>query len=1385
MNVRRIVGCVAFVTGLVAYAALAADWPGGAVVQITGDSVTNDAALGSISHFTDNGSLTFLPGASVTLTGNVTTAVGSGVGASGTLNLLGGSMTVTSGSGSLFIVGHLGGTGTMHIARGAEFRSNGGYVGIARNDVSTRDRPSFGEVTVAGLLATTNRLEFTGNFPNGEALPSYPVSARLILEQGGIVEVGELYKNDRAASEIIFNGGTVRPHRSHTSFIGGSGIMDIIIADGTNAVFDTAGRDIAIRPQGSPNENALTLRGETGPGSVGDGGLVKTGAGSLIFRLPAACNTFTGAVTVLEGTFDLGRPLAENQTATVHPGATFVPNDAGDFDKIILATPGAFTTYTVVTNTSDLNLVALDSLFFTDRLAGPFSNDPACVLSNTVIRSACDSAATPFYLIGNGGTLNITNTGLEDAYLQLEGPGMFSFLGSRTYTPDDIGKIVITDGGYRQSRDFSIETPAATAPLTFALPTGRFNVDGTLNVGGLSGANFAADGGTVALGNLMVGNTAGITGTFSQSAGTVTVTGTGNAAFIGANTGYGELIITGGQFIVNNNLRVASNPPNFSDNRPHGLILVSNALFRCAGLYFSSWWPTGGTARNFEAGELRLLPGGIAEVNFLEKNDDPTSTVHFAGGVLRARSNQSAFIHATHATGTLNVIADDGHSIDIDSLTYNVGMTSHPGVINFTGPGGFRKQGSGTFAYVPDRADYSGDTRIDGGTLLVGGGNAIPDGSGKGNVRIAAGAVLDVSGTSETVNRLVGTGIVTSASAPGTLGVLADGSGDTWDRAWLYGQTSLAKHGAGILTLAANQAVPENLTVHAGEVRVEPFYGYTHYRFKVEGVKNHPAIANSMQIAEIALFNGARNVTQDRIGIAYDTGVTDYVGTNPTFPNTESPELAVDGYVPPAGTSEKNKWLDFRAATARTNDNHRVWLNIIFAAPQWLTHYNWATANDNHERDPSDWLLQGSYDGKAWTDIDVRTNFYAPDIHNNWVTQDGFPVTFTQNTLGDAGLVTVRQDAALTLNGISETIGGLAGVGTVNLAAADLTFATPAGADNAFFYGTLNGSGALIKDGLGTQALYSASSTLTGSVTVREGTLLLQKVAPYSWFRLNIKECNTNSLQFSEFALYSADGQRQNLGLTLQSDPAALLPGQTAPGAPGYGYASQSEQPDKLFDNSTGSKWCTTENTPSPGDSATWRTVVMRLADDVSEITGYNLCTANDVPLRDPVAWSLEASFDGATWVEIDARAGVTPPGRLAYYNGGAPYGVSTRAIAYHTSGSSDAIPADSIVEVRAGATLDVQMDEAIGALRVDMQSAGTITRLIAEPNGTLHIVNAGDQSASGLVLPLTIGSVVNPGNLAFWTVYIDGVLASGRVLAVDSEGRLYLRSKGMIFMLQ
>jgi hypothetical protein len=74
-------------------------------------------------------------------------------------------------------------------------------------------------------------------------------------------------------------------------------------------------------------------------------------------------------------------------------------------------------------------------------------------------------------------------------------------------------------------------------------------------------------------------------------------------------------------------------------------------------------------------------------------------------------------------------------------------------------------------------------------------------------------------------------------------------------------------------------------------------------------------------------------------------------------PPAEAVGMAIDGDV-------ATKFLAF---------GNSVWMRVDTDGPHVLTHYAITSANDAPERDPVRWILLGSNNGSAWTEVDLRT----------------------------------------------------------------------------------------------------------------------------------------------------------------------------------------------------------------------------------------------------------------------------------------------------------------------------------------------------------------------------------------------------------------------------
>ena len=121
--------------------------------------------------------------------------------------------------------------------------------------------------------------------------------------------------------------------------------------------------------------------------------------------------------------------------------------------------------------------------------------------------------------------------------------------------------------------------------------------------------------------------------------------------------------------------------------------------------------------------------------------------------------------------------------------------------------------------------------------------------------------------------------------------------------------------------------------------------------------------------------------------------------------------------------------------------------------------------------------------------------------------------------------------------------------------------------------------------------------------------------------------CN-NERQASEFELFDTpDG----------SGGAIPYTGATFSGEGGGGLGS--EYPQNLFDGNLATKDCC---------HVTSATVTF--PQDVPNVQAYKWATANDMPCRDPVTWSVWAFDESAnTWIELDSQSVSLNLGRYSY----------------------------------------------------------------------------------------------------------------------------------------
>lgn len=142
-----------------------------------------------------------------------------------------------------------------------------------------------------------------------------------------------------------------------------------------------------------------------------------------------------------------------------------------------------------------------------------------------------------------------------------------------------------------------------------------------------------------------------------------------------------------------------------------------------------------------------------------------------------------------------------------------------------------------------------------------------------------------------------------------------------------------------------------------------PYYPYvkSDRRFRIRG-KNmvHPNVARG----------GSRDHNQTGF-LPYGVG-NDYSGDTYSFDTVRVITVSSEPFAVSFGEG-KEKALDGQARTKWTA-NHPAWIQYKYAIGIRMSGYIITSANDNPNRDPKNWTVQGSNDGSSWTTVHTVTN---------------------------------------------------------------------------------------------------------------------------------------------------------------------------------------------------------------------------------------------------------------------------------------------------------------------------------------------------------------------------------------------------------------------------
>ena len=368
----------------------------------------------------------------------------------------------------------------------------------------------------------------------------------------------------------------------------------------------------------------------------------------------------------------------------------------------------------------------------------------------------------------------------------------------------------------------------------------------------------------------------------------------------------------------------------------------------------------------------------------------------------------------------------------------------------------------------------------------------------------------------------------------------------------------------------------------------------------------------------------------------------------------------------------------------------------------------------------------------------------------------------------------------------------------------------------------------VVKEGKGAWSM-SGKLDFSGTLTVKDGLLTAYNRAPYTYFRFNGQQTASggSSVNFTELALYDADGVRRNKGLNVvnipdpypasgtyvwHEDETFQLPTDSA----GFGRAAKylysvydvafrdgnlSDMRSLFRDVANGVErpfetiMRTSANVtiaPVANDPSTWLRIVMRLSDETPAITAFDLCR----PYWSQVGYdthfthfSMEGSVDGLSWEELYATtdpaqpiAGTTDAEKEAlgycWMSDGAKFKANEvrkdKGYAFTKAAKSeDGLTGVTAVSVEKGARLEIVGEPlSVSNLIVSVSGVGTLANVAFAERGVMTVTGSVPRDTADL--GGTFENVSGLENLNGWTALCaERPNAKRKIEIVDGKIRL------------
>ncbi|WP_051885422.1 autotransporter-associated beta strand repeat-containing protein [Lysobacter antibioticus] len=942
-----------------------------------------------------------------------------------------------------------------------------------------------GALSLSGTLGLTNTGTLGGSFVGADNFFTGVMSGAGGLAKSGASTWVINGVNTYTGSTTV-NGGTLRA--GNTSAFGASsgavingGTLDLNDLNITLPSLAGTGGSVDI------GTGTLTLNGAAATNTsyagniTGSGGLTKEGASTQTLT---GTNTYTGATTINGGTLRLDFAGAGGPASNIISSASTLTMGGGTLNAVGAAGEANTQTFNGLNVVAGNNTIGATSgaggsmtvnLGAITRTGGLINfNLPGSgniTTTNTLLGGWATVNGTDYAKVVGGNILAFTDadyTDKDDASLWLTG----EFISD---SDADADSFFGTVGSSVQLGGLQFTTPDATTTVTVAAGQ-TLGIDGTIIVAPSVGANNQ----TITGGSL--------TGMAGGGALGIQQNGTGNFAIAS------QIVDNGGSIgftKAGTGLVTLSN----INNTYSGGTTVSQGILSVASI------ANGGAASSIGA-------SSAASSNLVLEG----STLRYTGGTT---SSDRGFTLAKSG-------AILGSGIEVTNAAANLGFS---GLVTSTDGANFTKTGAGTLTLSNAGNDYTGITRVDGGTLSV-------TTLANGGLVSSIGASSNASGNLVLNNgTLMYTGGTTSTDRGFTVGNLAAGGGsggvDVSNAATtltvsgtVVGDDGLRKEGPGTLVLSGTNTYGNGTTVNAGTLRAGSTQAF--------GATTNNLVVATGATTDLAGFNNTIGALGGGGNVTLGSATLTSIGSAGTFTGTIS---GTGGFIRGGGYGATQQIMSGcnNTYTGVTN------INGGQITTDCLANGGLASGIGASSNVSSNLLFNTAILKYTGGNISIDRGFTAQSgpaaievanaattlafsgtvVGGGYVRKDGPGTlllsgnnTYTGGTQVTGGILRAGSATAfgtghldmlntagalLDLNGFNTTFawlhGGGAVGGNISLGAQTLTLSSGNNAAGIVYAGAISGSGNLVKNGAQIQRLSGCNSSYTGSTTINAGTL--------------------------------------------------------------------------------------------------------------------------------------------------------------------------------------------------------------------------------------------------------------------------------------------------------